>query len=176
MRAGIDEFGDAFACRETAFFVLRFDGFGAAALRDLLFFVFDLGDEIDDFSTVLSELGRLSVDGGFQDGRRHSQSLVAKIADSADPTQKTDRPVMGAGNSVYGLRKGRASSAGKCADKIQRVGYTAPQRAGWPQFCFGGACDDPCRSSCGRVCLRTFFLGLLRQVAPPFPLSMELSC
>ena len=41
MRAGIDEFGDAFAGGEAAFLVLGFDGFGAAALADLFFFVFD---------------------------------------------------------------------------------------------------------------------------------------
>ena len=78
MRAGIDELGDAFARGEPALLVLRLDGFCAAALRDLLFFVLDLRDEIDDFAAVFGEVGRLGVDAGFQDGRRHSQSLAAK--------------------------------------------------------------------------------------------------
>lgn len=45
----------------------------------------------------------------------------------ADP-RKADRPVMAAGNSVYGLRWASASAAGNCADKVERVGYTVRQR------------------------------------------------
>ena len=47
LRAGVDELGDAFARRQPAFFVLRFDGFCAATLADSLFFVFDFCEEID---------------------------------------------------------------------------------------------------------------------------------
>ena len=38
-RAGIDEFGDALARRQTAFFVLRFDGLRPASLADFLLFL-----------------------------------------------------------------------------------------------------------------------------------------
>ena len=129
MRAGIDQLRDAFARGEPAFFVLRLDRFGAAALRDLLFFIFDLSDEIDDLAAVFGEVGRLGVDGGFQDGRRHSQSLAAKWR-ILPILERADRPVMAAGNSVYGLRWASASAAGNCADKVQRVGYTVRQRIG----------------------------------------------
>ena len=78
MRAGIDQLRDAFARGEPAFFVLRLDGFRAAALRDLRFFVLDLSDEIDDLAAVFGEVRRLGVNTGFQDGRRHSQSLATK--------------------------------------------------------------------------------------------------
>jgi hypothetical protein len=88
-----------------------------------------LSDEIDDLAAVLGEVGRLGVDGGFQDGRRHSQSLAAKWR-MLPIRIEADCPVMSAGNSVYGLRWTSASSAGNCADKMQRVGYTVPQRAG----------------------------------------------
>ena len=74
LRAGIDQLRDAFARREPAFLVLRFDGFRAAALANLLFFVLDLGEEIDDAAVVFFEVGRLRVDAGFQDGRSHSQT------------------------------------------------------------------------------------------------------
>ena len=90
MRAGIDELGDAFARGEAAFFVLRFDRFGAAALGDLRFFIFNLSDEIDDFAAVFGEVGRLGVDGGFQDGRRHSQSLAAKWRILPIPVRRID--------------------------------------------------------------------------------------
>ncbi len=43
MRAGIDEFLDALAAGQAAFFVLRLDGLGAAAGVDLFFFIFQLG-------------------------------------------------------------------------------------------------------------------------------------
>ena len=78
MRTRIDELCDAFARGEAALFMLRFDRFRAAAAGDLFFFILDLGDEIDNFAAVFGEVGRLGVDGGFQDGRRHSQSLAAK--------------------------------------------------------------------------------------------------
>src|SRR5208282_1731532 len=65
VRARIDEGGDAFAGGEAGFFVLGFDGFGAAALEDLFFFVFVGGEELDETRGVLLEVGGLGVDGGF---------------------------------------------------------------------------------------------------------------
>jgi len=72
VRAGIDEGGDAFAGGEAGFFVLGFDGFGAAALVDLLFFVFEGGEEFDEARGVFLEVGGFGVDGGFQDGHRET--------------------------------------------------------------------------------------------------------
>jgi hypothetical protein len=74
MRAGVDKLLDPLASREPALFVLGFDGFWAAALGDLLFFVLDLRKEIDDLAAVFREVRRLGVDAGFQDGRGHSQA------------------------------------------------------------------------------------------------------
>ena len=55
----IDQLGNAFARCEPAFFVLRFDGFRAAALANLLFFVLYFGEEIDDAAVIFFEVRRL---------------------------------------------------------------------------------------------------------------------
>jgi hypothetical protein len=109
MRAGIDQFRDAFAGGEATLFVLRFGRFGAAALGDLLLFILYLSNEIDDFSAVFGEVGRLGVDAGFQDGRRHSQSLAAKWRMLPIRQKKRIGLMMTAGNSVYGLQQASAS-------------------------------------------------------------------
>ena len=72
MRAGVDEGGDAFAGGEAGFLVLGLDGFGAAALEDLLFFVFVGGEEFDQAREVFLEVWGFGVDGGFQDGHRET--------------------------------------------------------------------------------------------------------
>ena len=62
VRFRIDQLGDALARREAAFLVLRFDGFGAAALADLFFFVFDFGEAVHHLPAVLLECGGLRID------------------------------------------------------------------------------------------------------------------
>ena len=51
-RFGVDQFGDAFARREAALLVLRFDGFRAAALLQDRFLVLDFGEEIHHAARV----------------------------------------------------------------------------------------------------------------------------
>ena len=76
MGAGIDEFLDALAAGEAAFFVLGFDGFGAATDADFFFLVFELGEEIDDVTVVLLRGGGFQVDSALQDGSGHAGLVV----------------------------------------------------------------------------------------------------
>jgi hypothetical protein len=48
--------------------VLRFDGFRAAAGRNLFFLILDLRNKIDNLAAISGEVWRLGVDAGFQDG------------------------------------------------------------------------------------------------------------
>jgi hypothetical protein len=57
MRAGIDERGYAFTGRQTVLFVLGFDGFCAAALANLFFFILDDGEEFHHALGILFESG-----------------------------------------------------------------------------------------------------------------------
>ena len=62
MTAGIDEFGDALTRGQAALFVLRLDGFCAAALADALLFILDFGEEINEDAAILLEVGRVWFD------------------------------------------------------------------------------------------------------------------
>jgi hypothetical protein len=54
--------------------VLGVDGFGAAAFGDEFFLILEGGEEIDDAAGIFFELGRLGVDGRFQDGSGHAMT------------------------------------------------------------------------------------------------------
>ena len=71
----IDQLGDALARGQADFLVLRFDGFRAAALLNHGFLVLDFGDEIHHAARILLEVGRVSVDLGFNDGTRQVKLL-----------------------------------------------------------------------------------------------------
>ena len=60
---GSISFGDSFAGREPALFVLRFDRFRATALANLLFLILDFGEQFDDASGILVKVGRIAIDG-----------------------------------------------------------------------------------------------------------------
>ncbi len=94
LRARIDQLRDAFARREPAFFVLRFDGFCAATLANLFFFVFYFCEEVNDAAVVFFEVGRLRLDAGFQDGRSHSQTSCS------DSYRRAEAPSHAKGNSI----------------------------------------------------------------------------
>ena len=71
LRFRIDQLGDAFAGRQAAFLVLRFDGFRPAALANPLFLVLDFGEPVDHATAVFLEGGRLRVDLRFDDCSAH---------------------------------------------------------------------------------------------------------
>ncbi len=56
MSAGIDKRGDALAGGEAVLFVLGFDGLGAAAFANLLFFIFERGKQLNHALRILLEL------------------------------------------------------------------------------------------------------------------------
>ena len=41
--------------------MLRFDGFRAAALVNLLFLILDFGEQIDDAAGILLKVGRIAI-------------------------------------------------------------------------------------------------------------------
>ena len=67
VRARVNQLCDAFASGQAAFFVLRFDGFRAAAGTNLFFLILDLRNKIDNLAAIFGEVWRLGVDAGFQD-------------------------------------------------------------------------------------------------------------
>ena len=91
---GIDQLRDAFARRKPAFFVLRFDGFRAAALANLFFFVLNFCEEINDAAVIFFEVGRLRLHAGFQDGRSHSQTS------RRDSDRRAEAPSHAKANSI----------------------------------------------------------------------------
>ena len=78
-RVRIDQLGDAFARRQAAFFVLRFDGFRAAALLNFGFLVLDFGEQVHHAARILLEVRRVSVDLGFNNGTRQGRLLSGFI-------------------------------------------------------------------------------------------------
>src|ERR1700674_6089034 len=74
LRAGVDQLGDALARGQSPLFVLRFDGFRAAARCDLLFFVLDLRDQVNHPAGILLKFGRLRIYVGFENRGSHSQT------------------------------------------------------------------------------------------------------
>ena len=61
-RPGIDQEMNSFARRQPAFGVLAFDGLGAAALANLLFFIADLGNHIGQETHVGFKTSRGRID------------------------------------------------------------------------------------------------------------------
>ena len=59
--------------------MLGFDGFGAAALADFFFFVFDGGEEFHHALGIFLEIGGFCVDGGFQDRRGHATTSQRRV-------------------------------------------------------------------------------------------------
>src|SRR5258707_5134920 len=69
--------------------MLRFNRFCAAAVANLLLFIFDLGQQVDDASRVLFEVRRFAIDGRVQSGRRHAASSRRGIAEIKYTVSKT---------------------------------------------------------------------------------------
>ncbi len=71
----IDQLGDALARGQAALLVLRFDGLRAAALLNRGFLVLDFREQVHHAAGILLEVGRVSVDLGFNDGTRQVEIL-----------------------------------------------------------------------------------------------------
>ena len=76
--------------------MLRFDGFRAATLTNLFFFVLDFRKQLDDAAGIFLELRRFGLDVGFQDTRG--------LADSSGEIKSW--------RSVYGFARLSASAVG----------------------------------------------------------------
>ena len=73
--ARIDQLGNAFARRQAALLVLRFDGFRSAALLNRGFLILDFGEQVHHAARILLEVRRVSVDLGFNNGTRQGLLL-----------------------------------------------------------------------------------------------------
>ena len=67
--------GDSFARRQTAFFVLRLDGFRPAAFANLAFLVLDFREAVNHLPAIGLESRGLGINPRFDDGSVHSAPL-----------------------------------------------------------------------------------------------------